>query len=97
MAPRKKAVRRVPKVYAAASLYLNPTDCDSTISYKVIRTPRRLYCNMQLTDCNRKIEWYFPNEVGSVKKIDTVIAALQDFRKAFTDAQKASIQRRRKP
>ena len=97
MATRTKRVKRVPKVYAAASTYIDPIDCDSTVSYKVIsRSSGSMYGSVQLADCGRKIDWYFSDEAGSVVKIDKAIEALQEFRVAFVAAQKAHRTRRTK-
>lgn len=72
-------------VVAAASTYIDPADCDSTISYKVVRGSR-LWGSVQLSDCNRKIDWFFRNDKTSLSKIDRAIEALQAFRAAFAVA-----------
>ena len=86
-------MRRVTKVIAAYSTYIDPSDADSTVSYKIVRGVR-LWGDVCLTDCNRKINWSFYNDPLSVKKIDTVIKTLQDFRTAFVAAQKVKVARK---
>jgi hypothetical protein len=92
MPVRKKFSRTV---VAHNSAYIDPLDCDSTVSYKVIDRPGRTTGSVQLADCSRKIEWYFNGDENPVKKIDKAIEMLEEFRKAFTGAQRA--RRTRKP
>jgi len=90
--------KRAPKLVASDSTYLDPLNCDSTISYKIINGPRRTWGNVQLADCTRKIEWYFrTNE--PLEKIDRAIAILEKFRKDLAVARaerKEPVVRRRK-
>ena len=90
---RRIRIRKRPKVFATGFAYINPVGCDSTISYKVIGSTR-LSGSIDLSDCNRKINWWFYNEPESVVKIDTAITMLQEFRAAFVDAQKQVKKRR---
>lgn len=80
-----------PVVYASSSTFIDPINCGSMVSFKVIRDG---YGNMNgdvsLTDCNRKIDWYFSNDEDSVPKIDAAIKSLREFRKAFIVARKAN-------
>lgn len=94
MAAAKK-VRRVPKIVASVSAYLDPLGCDSTVSYKVINSGRRVWGSILLSDCGRKIEWYFGIE-RPLHKIDKAIAMLQEFRAAFVGAQKSRVVRIRR-
>ena len=82
-----RRIRKSPKVFATGSAYIDPVGCDSTISYKVVGGTR-MSGSIDLSDCNRKINWWFCNEPESVVKIDKAIAMLQEFRAAFVDAQK---------
>lgn len=88
MSVRKKTVRRVPRVHAAVSTYIDPLGCDSTVSYKVV-SHRYLSGSVQLSDCSRKIEWYFSGDKSSLTKIDKAIEALQAFRAEFATALSA--------
>jgi hypothetical protein len=82
------ATRTIHKVHASASTYIDPLDCDSIISHKVVtRGTRSLYGSVQLSDCNRKIEWYFGNSKSAVAKVDKAIEALQAFRADYVAAQ----------
>lgn len=96
MAPRRKYVRRKPSVLAVGSAYLDPIECDSTISYKVIHGSRRLWANVQLSDCSRKIEWYFGNDKTALAKADKAIEILQEFRIALAVALTAKNKTTRK-
>ena len=60
-------MRRVQKVIAAYSTYIDPSDADSTVSYKIVRGVR-LWGDVCLTDCNRKINWSFYNDRPPVKR-----------------------------
>lgn len=88
-----RRIRKRPKVFATESAYIDPIGCDSIISYKII-DGTRLSGSIDLSDCNRKINWWFRNEPESVVKIDKAIAMLQEFRAAFVDAQKQVKKRR---
>jgi len=91
MATRKRNTR---KVVAQGSGYIDPLHCDSTISYKVIDKGRWVWGDVQLSDCNRKIDWYFGN-TNPVQKIDKAIALLTEFREAFVNAEAARRKRAR--
>lgn len=80
------------KVYVASSVYIDPLDCDSTISFKIIRRRKGdTWGTVQLSDCNRKIDWYFADSTSSVKKIDNAIEALQAFRTEFIKARASKL------
>jgi hypothetical protein len=76
---RKKIV---PKIYASQAAFIDPGACDSTIAYTVTAR-RRLVGSINLSDCNRKIVWWFDNDDLSTKKIDKALEMLQNFRRDF--------------
>jgi hypothetical protein len=90
---RRKAV--IPKVHAQQAAYIDPLDCGSLIAY-CITSRRRLSASIDLSDCNRRINWYFDNDGSGLRKIDKVIALLSDFRRDFVAAQKAFNKRPKK-
>jgi hypothetical protein len=77
---------RRTKLYAAASVQIDPIDCDSTVSYR-ITGDNYFSATVQVADCNRKIDWYFRDHQSSVAKIDKAIETLQAFRAEFIAAQ----------
>ena len=76
-----------PKVYAAHAEYLDPIGCGSMIGFTITKR-RRLYGEMDLSDCNRKINWYFENSLDGVKKIDKAIEILSMFKNEFVEARR---------
>jgi hypothetical protein len=78
MARRKEKI----KVLATQIEYIAPGFCDSTIGYTITKR-RYLWGNVQLSDCNRKIEWGFSDSPDSLVKIDKAIEILQNFRRDF--------------
>ena len=82
----RRLMRRL--LISTDSAYIDPIGCDSTISYKVVKG-KRLSGNVQLADCNRKIDWYFHNDKTALSKIDKAIEMLEAFREEFAKAQKA--------
>lgn len=85
------SVREDRKVHAAESIYIDPLDADSTVSYKIITDPdcdwEGMCGTVHLTDCTRKIEWRFSSvNPNSLAKVDNAIKALQGFRKSFAAA-----------
>lgn len=77
-----------------AIVYLDPLDCGSTIGYTINR--RRtgsISAQVDLTDCNRKIEWYFSDSTP-IQKIDTAIAILTEFRTKLLSVTKKKTRRR---
>lgn len=83
-----------PKVYASEAAFLDPADCGSVVAY-CVTARRRLSGTVDLSDCNRKITWYFGNDESGVRKIDKAIAMLQNFKTAFVAAQRSCRRRRR--
>jgi len=87
--------RRKATVYATRIGYLNPKDCDSTLGYSI--TGRRHFnANMSLSDCNRKIVWYFDNDADSLQKIDNILETMMAFKADFLAAQKKYRKRARR-
>lgn len=87
----------VSKVYATQAKYLDPTDCGSLVAYSI--TGRRcLNASIDLSDCHRKITWYFESTGinKSLEKIDTVINLLTDFKRDLLEARKSFKRKRRK-
>ena len=85
-------MRKRRKLLASGIAQLDPVDCGSIISYSICRGKYGIYADMNLSDCNRMISWYFDRHTG-LAKIDTVLAILQEFKENFVVATK----RRRKP
>jgi hypothetical protein len=77
---------RKRKLIASDIILLDPLDCGSTVGYTVRRGRHGVDGDISLSDCNRKIEWFFSNDSGSVEKIDRAIRILQGFRAAFIKA-----------
>jgi hypothetical protein len=81
------AVRRTKKLYASGIAFLDPTDCDSIVGYHVTKRGNYLSGTVDLSDCNRKITWYFSyTNKNSLPKIDVAIKMLESFR---TELRKA--------
>lgn len=80
--------KRKTTVYASHGVYLDPADCDSTIMYS-ITGGRRLNGSINLSDCNRKIVWYFGgyDTNNPVAKINAAIDALTKFKLDFISAR----------
>lgn len=87
---RRTRKRLAPKVYATQAKYIDPLDCGSMVAYSITKR-RRLSATMDLSDCNKKITWYFDNDTGDkpIQKIDTVIALLTDFKNDLLNARKS--------
>lgn len=75
------------KVYAAQAAYLDPANCDSIVGY-TIGSRTRLSATVDLSDCTRKIQWYFTNDDAGLRKIDTALHLLSSFKRDFLMAQK---------
>lgn len=88
---RRKSVR---KVIAHNATYLEPLNCDSTVSYKIIESGKRVWGSIQLADCQRKIEWYF-SDTESLDKVDSALKILTEFRTILADARIARAKRLR--
>lgn len=72
-------------IHATGSDYLDPFDCGSTVSYRIVST-NYFDAAIDLSDCNRKISWAF--NAGDVDKVDRAISLLSDFRKELLKASK---------
>jgi len=84
-------------VLAAESAHIDPIDCDSTVSYRILRnshedsktgeTRFRISATVQLADCSRKIDWYFGGDhKQQLAKIDKALSMLRQFRKELNSA-----------
>lgn len=83
-------------LYIAKAAFIDPTDCGSVVAFEVHkRSNSRLTGTIDLSDCNRKIQWYFNPETGTTK-IDEVIALLQEFRAVWVRAVKENPTKERK-
>jgi hypothetical protein len=85
---KKKPEPKEPQVYAADSVYIDPIDCDSTVSYKVVGHKSYLEAAVTLADCSHKIQWNFSNTEDALGKVDLAIGMLTAFRRAFVKARK---------
>jgi Iap family predicted aminopeptidase len=74
------------KLVASSSAYIDPLNADSTVSYKVLVSDS-VWGSVLLTDCTRKIEWYFGVD-DSIEKVDRAVAMLQEFKAAYLAAKK---------
>lgn len=83
----KKKTQRTPKLIATNAAYIDPLHCDSTISYKVVKGARAVWGSVQITDCNRKVEWYFGSRCEPVDKVSKAISMLEEFRTALSTAR----------
>lgn len=92
------AIRKVQrKLYASEAAYLDPLDCGSLIGYSVIKGRRGITGEVDLTDCNRKITWYFGGSNSNrFKKIDKAIELLENFKAALKAAEASNPVRRKK-
>jgi hypothetical protein len=76
------------KVLAHSSVYIDPADCDSKVSYKIIQREDSesgktyISSTIGLADCSRTISWYFADKDG-LEKIDAALAQLKAFRKDY--------------
>ena len=73
-------------LYASETAYIDPLDCGSTVGYRLRKGRRGVTATVDISDCNRKIEWYFSNDPDSVAKISKAIEILQNFQKQFLKA-----------
>ena len=81
--------KRTRKLLASEIVMIDPMDCGSTIGYVIREDRYGLSAEMALSDCNRKIEWYFSRSESNsaVAKIDRAIAVMNNFRAAFIKAK----------
>lgn len=85
-------------VHVTRAEYLDPGQCDSMVGYS-ITSRTRLNASMDLSDCNRKISWYFSSSYGAdpLKKIDKILEIMTSFRQELVDAKKKFRASRRLP
>lgn len=85
-----RRTKRVPRVYAAKAVYLDPQDSGSVVGYS-ITSFRQLHASVDLSDCNRKISWMFDNSPGNkaLEKVDAVLKIMTEFRQDLVSARKA--------
>lgn len=90
--------RRKPVIIAHHISYINPLDCGSTVGYRIRRGGLgRIDGEVDLTDCNRKIEWYFgENRQATLHKIDEAITILVRFRTEYLAALENVHKKKRK-
>ena len=80
---------RKAKLYASEIVYLDPLGCGSTIGYRIGKGRRGHYWgDVELTDCDKRITWYFSKDRRAVAKIDKAIEILSRFREAFIKAHR---------
>ena len=71
------------------SIYIDPAGCDSQISYKINKytygegadAKATINASVLLSDCSRRIDWYFNAKEDSLEKIDKAIGILNAFRR----------------
>jgi hypothetical protein len=71
------------------AIYIDPTNCDSQVSYKInyveygegADKKKSLNASVLLSDCSRRIDWYFNGDEDSLEKIDKAIGMLNVFRR----------------
>ena len=80
---------RKAKLYASEIVYLDPLGCGSTVGYRIGKGRRGHYWgDVELTDCDKRITWYFSKAASAVPKIDKAIEILSRFREAFIKAHR---------
>lgn len=79
--------KKKSKLIAANVAYIDPVSCGSTIGYKIVDGSRSIWAELDLTDCNRKINWSFYSKDG-LGKIDKALAMLTEFRTAWAETKK---------
>lgn len=88
---RKDKMSSKLKLLAHDIVYIDPADCSSSVGYKITRSEYnddgKPHSEVELSDCSRKIQWYF-NEHDGLKKIDKVLGILTKFRSEFVKARK---------
>jgi hypothetical protein len=77
---------RSARLVASDSVYIDPLNCDSKVSYKIIDNYKHTWGEVQLTDCDKQISWWFGTKVN-LDKIDRAIEALTTFKQTLTQAR----------
>lgn len=75
------------KLIASDIVYIDPLDCGSTIGYAITTGRGGVRGTINLSDCNRQIEWYFDKNSSS-DKIDKAISILQNFKRTLEAAKR---------
>lgn len=71
---------------SSQSVYIDPANCSSTVSWRIYENYEHLNGEVEIADCNHKVSWSFDEggDTSGLEKIDVAIAALMEFRKAFS-------------
>ena len=80
-------MRRKREVLASRIDFIDAYDCGSTVGYSIRNGRHGLSGAIYLTDCNRKIDWYFSDKDAGIAKIDKAIEILVEFRNNFKAAK----------
>ena len=99
-------MRNLTKLHDSHAEYIDPESCGSLVGYKVSSTKYPYYsyiaASMNLSDCNRFIQWEFGfrqnkkgGYEGAVAKIDRAIAVFQKFRAALEQARPRRTRRKK--
>lgn len=87
--------KRTRKLLASDIAMIDPADCGSTVGYAITRTRHGLSAEVELSDCNRKINWYFADSADAVIKIVRAIILLKEFHAEFVKARASTGKKRR--
>lgn len=88
--------------YAQRGYYIDPINCGSLVAYRIYKASYGSLCaHVELTDCNRKIEWDFSggtaiNRKASLDKVDKLLSILVEFRTQLVSAQQYFLEQKRK-
>lgn len=88
--------KEISKAYAANVKYIDPSDCGSTVGYRIHNNRTEdfeyhyAYADVEIADCGRKVNWSFnfENFEDSLVKVDNAIVMLQEFKREFVKASK---------
>lgn len=84
--PKKTPRRRVPKLVAHNTAYIDPMCCGSRVGYRVVYSKwNALTMSIILADCDKQARWEFMEDstTDPLLKIDNAIAMLQEARDAW--------------
>lgn len=96
------ARRRKAKLLDQRLIYIDPLDCHSAIGYTISTTDYGGFrAQVELTDCNRKINWEFDNcnkldHASGIAKIDRVVDILLAFRNSYGSHGTAFLEKAKK-
>jgi hypothetical protein len=71
------------KLIAQGGMFIDPADCGSTIMYKVVDDTHNIDMNINITDCNRMICWYFNADEAGIKKVENAIRVLEEAKRGL--------------